>query len=303
MNEQKVISVDSQILSSIQSCALKTKYAFVDHLTGLSKAEPLERGDLLHKMLEIYYGLSAKILSTASEMWEFLPLTPESILHESIPKPDSIHFAVKAGKQYAVKLSLPDEEVQEVIFHFIEYCKHYVHDSWHPLAVEGVGSRVLFESPEIKIIYTVKIDMIAEQGNLIMPWDHKSSRRRSDPRSLSNQFMGYCWTLDMLHIMVNKIGFQKSLKPQERFQREIITYSRPRLEEWRLNSIWWIKRLLFAIETNEWPMTLTSCEGKFAPCLFDDICDADPGSRLHIIDTKYKVGEVWDPAKMLEGKL
>src|SRR5271170_4124252 len=55
MSNQRILSIDSQILNSIQSCARKTKYSFEMNLKTPDKAEALERGDLMHKMLEIYY--------------------------------------------------------------------------------------------------------------------------------------------------------------------------------------------------------------------------------------------------------
>jgi hypothetical protein len=54
---QKILSIDATILNSIQSCARKTDYSFIQNIRLPNKSEALERGDLMHKMLEPYYSL------------------------------------------------------------------------------------------------------------------------------------------------------------------------------------------------------------------------------------------------------
>src|SRR5579862_2403867 len=54
---QKIIDIDSQILSSIQNCARKTELHFIKHIEPEIKAEALEKGELIHIPLEIYYSL------------------------------------------------------------------------------------------------------------------------------------------------------------------------------------------------------------------------------------------------------
>lgn len=293
----RVISVDSTILNSIQLCARKTKYNFVDSITLPEKAEPLERGDLLHKMLEFYYGYIGECLDSNSEVAKFVSemrLPPSKLKHD-----DLVQACEILAGYFASKMSLPSEEVASVIYQFKEYAKFYEHDDWRPLAVEGVASKLLYEDDEVQFLYNGKVDLIAEHGNIRMPWDHKHSQRRQTPSSLSNQFRGYAWLLDMDYVLVNKIGFQKTLKPQERFTRDILTYSKSQLDEWRENTIWWCGFLDQCLQTGNFPMNLTSCD-KYSGCIFQNLCERDPSSREWVMERDYKTQPKWDVAQILE---
>ena len=297
---QKILSLDATILNTFQSCARKAKYSFIDNLRPPDKEEALERGDLIHKMMEVYYSLQLDHFDFNTEVWR-------EIIQSGIKAPvnrqieSNRDFAILVGKYFSTKMTLPTEEVEESIYQFREYCNYYIHDSWHPLAVEEVGSKVLFESEKYKFIYNFKIDMIAEQGRIIAPFDHKTSKRRSEPSSLSNQFIGYCWAMNMNNLVVNKIGFQKSLTPQQRFNRYILTIDDARKEEWRQNTINQCVKILGSQESNSWDMNLTSCD-KYSGCIYIPLCETDPESRLYKIERDFKVGDSWDVASVLEKK-
>ena len=295
---QKILSIDATILNTFQNCARKMKYNFIDNLRPPEKEEALERGDLVHKMMEVYYSLQLKNFDFNTEVWR-------EIISSGIKAPSvrafeqNRDFAIATGHYFATKMSLPTEEVDEAIFHFREYCNYYQHDSWSPLAVEEVGSKILFENEEFKFIYNFKVDMVAEMGRIIAPFDHKTAKRRSEPSSLSNQFIGYCYGLRMNNIVINKIGFQKTLTPQQRFNRFILTIDDARINEWVSNTIHWCARLLEAQENDSWDMNLTSCD-KYAGCIYSSLCETDPDSRLYKIERDFKVEEPWDVAKHLE---
>lgn len=265
---------------------------FQQHLGLPSKAEALERGSLLHYLLEIYDGLQLdEGPNLGSESWRDLLAAGFTMPEKTIPH--YREFAINAGRFFAVKMELSPTEVETTIYQFTEYTKFFEYDGWHVLAVEEVGSRILHEDEDLKIIYNFKIDKVAEKGNLVMPWDYKSSSRRQEVSSLSNQFMGYTWGLGMTAMMVVKIGFQKTLKPAERFERNVLQYSPARLAEWVQNSIFWSRKLGEHIAENHFPMNLTSCD-KYSGCIYRAICESDPTSREWTIDKNYKVGKPWD---------
>jgi hypothetical protein len=298
MSTQKILSIDATILNTFQSCARKAKYSFIDNLRPPEKEEALERGDLVHKMMEVYYSLQLKNFDFQTEVWK-------EILASGINAPltraleSNRDFAITTGRYFATKMSLPTEEVDESIFQFREYCNYYARDSWSPLAVEEVGSKILFENELYKFIYNFKVDMIAEQGRIIAPFDHKTAKRRSEPSSLSNQFIGYCYGLGMNNIVINKIGFQKTLSPQQRFNRFILTIDDARIEEWKVNTIKWCARIVESMDNDDWDMNLTSCD-KYAGCIYASLCETDPESRLYKIERDFKVDKPWDVAKGLE---
>jgi hypothetical protein len=222
----------------------------------------------------------------------------EELLEAGIKPFDAAGTAIEAGTYFSTKLSIPLEVCDEVIKHFKDYAEFYTYDEWHPLAVEEVGSKVLYQDSDLKIYYNYKIDLIAEKGHMVAPFDHKTGKMRKDPLSLSNQFIGYCYALGTNYIVMNKIGFQKTLPPAERFQRFIFNIDNNRIEEWKKNAIWWLKRYAECIETNDYPMNLTSCD-KYSGCIFRRVCEADPNDREYKLARDFDTIEKWDVAKTL----
>lgn len=298
-----IISFDSQNLNAIQTCARKAELQFIRNLQPTTKAPALEKGDLLHKMMEIYDGLKGNCVNLESDTWlkiqEAQLISGVDDLLES-PTEKKILFSIEAGRMFASKMDLPTEVSAEVIYQFSEYCKFYTNDPWSTLAVEEVATRVLYEDEEIKVLYSGKLDRVVEQGNIQAWMDHKSSERRSEPSSMSNQFIGYCWLLGMNHGIIDKIGFQKTLKPHERFQRFIITVDDARIKEWESNSIYWVRHYLNEnLKKEFFPMNLTSCD-KYGSCIYQSICETSPEGREWKMERDYVVGEQWDVGKVLE---
>lgn len=317
----KIIEIDSQILNSIQNCALKHDYQFIQNLSPEAKAAPLEKGDLLHKVLELYDGLLGKVHNITSDTWVMLyeqDFFKEFINKLSHDKQDIISFCLTAGNFFASKMAIDSETAANVLYQFKEYCQYYNNDPWLTLAVEEVGSKVLFENSELKIIYSGKIDRLVEQGSIRAPMDHKSSERRGDVSSMSNQFIGYCFLLGTNHIIIDKIGFQKTLKPNERFQRFILNIDDGRIAEWVLNAT---KIIILHLATNEHDtmeamnyfsmylnlkdspiMNLTSCD-KYSGCIYRNICESNPEGREWTKERDFVVRESWDVGSILEAKL
>lgn len=294
----KTLNVDSSILNTIQNCARKTQYSFIYNLQPYEKDEALEKGDLMHKMLEVYYSLRLDNgADRESGLWK--ELISEANIY---PGDDPMVTGIEAGIYFASKMSISSEISEEVIDQFKAYVDYYRHDGWHPIAVEEVGSKVLYQDEDVRIIYDFKIDLIAEQGRIIAPWDHKTGSRRKDPSSLSNQFIGYCYGLGTNQILINKIGFQKSLKPAERFQRYTLPISDDRIQEWIKNSIYWTLEYQKMVEQDNFPMNLTSCD-KYSGCIFSRICESDPDNRDWKMEREFVTVEQWDVAKSLESRV
>jgi len=299
----KTITLDSTILNTISLCERRTQYQFIDAIGPAQKAEPLERGDLLHKMLEIYESLRCNLVNPEAATWKALEEAEMIPLQENEAAPNANKdFAISAGRYFATKMDLHPDEIEEVIFQFTEYIDYYKNDPWDTLALESIGSKVLFESEELKVLYTFKIDRLAKREQIIAPWDYKTSKRRSDTSSLSNQFIGYAWATDSNYVIVDKIGFQKTLKREERFQRLFLSYDAERIAEWQLNATKWAityARLLEGDDPLSNSMNLTSCD-KFGGCIYRPICEKPPSAREWIISRDYVQGEKWDPARELE---
>lgn len=292
----KTFSIDSQTLNMVQMCPRKTQYSFVYNLQPQEREESLEKGDLMHKMLEVYYSMR---LDSGPNLES--PLWKELIVSGIPPGSNNVAVAIDAGMYFASMMSIPSEVSEEVIDQFKAYCDYYAHDEWHPLSVEEVGSKILYQDDDLTIVYNYKIDLIAEKGRIVAPFDHKTGSRRQEPSSLSNQFIGYCFAIGSNNIIVNKIGFQKTLKPAERFQRYILTIDEQRILEWQKNSIWWAMQYAQYWEDKYFPMNLTSCD-KYSGCIFKRVCESDPDNRDWKLKRDFITVDQWDVAKALNLK-
>lgn len=276
---KEIIVVDSQRLNMIQNCAYKYDLTFNKNLIPLRKSEPLEEGSLIHSMLETYYSMRKY-----SSRWP-----------KDFTKAKMLKICERVGEHFASLMSLPVEDVDDTFRVFREYVEYYWGEPQQTLAVEQVGSKIMYEDEELIIVYETKIDWIWSLPQIkLMPTDHKHSRRRGPTHELSNQFMGYCWMLDVRNIMINKIGFQTSLTPAEKFQRPVISYSLPVLESWVRNSVWWIKFLNDCEKTQSWPQNFTSCD-KYSGCIFSPVCLSPDESKAFKMKQLFNIAEEeWD---------
>jgi hypothetical protein len=294
---QKIIAADSQVLNSVQFCMRAMKYSHEMSLRSIQPKDYLERGDLLHRMLQTYYTLKKY-----QARWSLNHSRSGSVITHA----DVVDICVRVGRHHASKLVLDLTEVEIVIQAFRDYCSYRANDAWNRIiAVEQTGSFVLFENEEYKIIYQVKIDLVVELDNLpVVGVDHKSTKRRSEdvigpdgstfpPESLSNQFMGYCAALGTNNFIKNEIGFQKTLAPKDKFIRKLISYSNDNIAEWKDEAAWWLIRAEKDSAIGVYPRNLTSCD-KYSGCDYRFICKSDRALRPQKIDLMFEKRTKWD---------
>jgi len=292
VSDKRVFNIDSQILSAHQRCPRNAKITFWDHLRPKEKSYSLERGSLVHTIMEIYYSIVGRLEKSKL----FQEMESQGLIYEADPE-DRMQvaaFAIEVGRYIAAKGNIDATSAQEVFFQCSEYFKYYKNDSYLPVAVESVAVKKIYEDQDFIFTYTGKIDLVFQRGNRVYPMDTKTQSRRTDPSSMTNQFLGYCFLLNTLEILINVIGFQTSLKPHERFNRNVITYTPARLKEWVENTVTTMFEIVECVDTEQWPMRYVSCDGKFGPCDNKIICQADPSTRLYMIDAHYQVTEAWD---------
>lgn len=275
---KRIIAIDSQMLEGIQTCSRYYNYTFVRHVTSQHSKETLERGTLVHTILAEYYRNGKDIDAAITASW-------------------------------GEPLGLTGEETEIVHLNLRDYAKHYAGDRWEAIEVNGkpmveqVATKILFEDENFIFLYQGVIDlgvclsgMSLPEGSVIV--DHKSAIRKWMVTDLSNQFLGYCWMTGNQRLIKNEIGFQKTLKPAERFIRHLLTYEQSRIEEWVSNSIGWIKQLIFHLESNQWPMNLSSCT-KYGGCTFLGVCTSTPDFREYKLERDFKIREPWDVGRRL----
>ncbi len=178
-----------------------------------------------------------------------------------------------------------------------QYFEHYKNDFWTPLETEVVKREILYEDDSIRIMWKAKLDLTVDTNQGIYPVDHKTMKQRRDTLSLNNQFIGQCLIMKTRSVIINKIGFQTSLKPAEKFTRAMLSYSADRLLEWQSEILpYWAYQLLQMSESGYWPTNFTNCESKYSNCMYTGVCESDRGMREEELKLHFVIGQKWDPS-------
>jgi hypothetical protein len=310
MGGKKNVILDSQVLTALMSCPrvmdLRFNHNFIS-LTG--KSNSLECGSITHKFMEVYYGSMIKGIKREQAVGFGLAAAELYIqgcrdCTGFIPYPEQLR--PKCGhhiNEYPGVFNTPKDSVEyKTGWQFVldtcdDYAKFYASDHWVPLEVEVVKGEVLYEDNEIRVLWKAKLDLTADTNQGIFPIDHKTMKQRRDTVSLNNQFIGQCLLMRTRNVFINKIGFQKTLKPAERFLRPPICYSAARLLEWQSETLpFYAKMLLMYAEIGHFPPNYTHCEGKYGNCAFIGVCESDPGMREEELKLHFTVGPTWNPS-------
>lgn len=270
---------DSQVFSTLMSCGRLTDFRFNLNLTGLhGKSVSLEMGSIVHTFLEYYY----------------------KSLISGLKKDQAQGIAYTAALEYSQSKDVTNATLDDrewALNTCEQYLTYYKNDFWTPLEVEVVKTKKLYEDDNIRIGWKAKFDLVSDTNQGIFPVDHKTMKQRRDTLTLNNQFIGQCLLMDTRMMFVNKVGFQKSLKPEEKFTRVNINYSADRLMEWQSEILpYWAYKYIEYSESGYWPPNFTHCENKYGNCMFQEACSVDRNLRHEVLASQFIVGEIWDPS-------
>lgn len=277
--KRKNVIYDATVLSTVISCARYADFRFNLNLVPIKgKSRSLEMGSIVHKALEVFYG--------------------ELIKH--FPRQMALDNALMAARAFADDpdevVNLSEEDKQLALTTCEQYFEFYKADHWVSLEVENVKGVEIYKDDEIRIIWKAKFDWIADTNQGIFPVDHKTHSQRRDTLTLNNQFIGQCVVLGTRMMFVNKIGFQTSLKPAEKFTRVPINYSLDRINEWKDEIVpYYAKLHLMYEESGYYPPNYSHCENKWGFCMFKDVCESNRNMREETLRQQFKIGKVWDP--------
>jgi len=333
-SDKKNIILDATILTSLMSCPLLSNFQFNLNLRPISgKSNSLECGSIVHTFLESYYGNIISGLSkkqaeghafASAELYiagckyctNFTPFhnhpenTPDDLAGNTVSgliircsdncvvKPPCNH---KINEYTGVRNTPKETEGYKTGWHYVldtcqQYLEFYRNDHWVPLEVEVIKGKVLYEDDDIRILWKAKLDLVADTNQGIFPVDHKTMKKRKNNISMNNQFIGQCLIMNTRNVFINKIGFQTTLKPEEKFLRPPVSYSASRLLEWQSQILpFYAKLLVMYTETGYFPPNFDHCEAKYGNCNFLEICESDPSMREEEIKKRFIVGEPWNP--------
>jgi len=269
------------------------------------KSNSLEVGQLIHKVLEVYYkhringfpmNTSAGQALTAGQL--FVTGCPDCS-DDKVINPACMH---EPGEYPGLQNTPENSEGYKTGWKFAlqtceQYFEFYKNDSFIPLAAEEVRGEVLYEDDEIRILWKAKFDLIQDNQQIgIVSMDHKTFKQRREKSSLNNQMLGQALLLKSRHVIVNKIGLQTTLKIEERLTREIISFSQDRLDEWQNEILpYYAYRFTQYSDSEYWPPDYTHCDTMYGPCPFKKVCESNRNMREEVLRNEFQLAPVWDP--------
>lgn len=283
-DDKKVITVSANSLN-LSACMRKYKFAKLMSRETMERAPSLDKGDLVHHMLEHYY----KGVIKKREL--------------GLSHADLIDLAVTKGRERATESDLSIQDSEQCVQTVKQYCIYYKDDPWVPVEVEAPFSYILYEDDDVRIVFEGKIDLVCTnplQNNMRLVIDHKTGSRNTTPSGLSNQFMGYCVVNGITMAILNRVGFQKTLPPEKKFVRHILPYNKRVLDEWREWTIWRSLFVMGCVEENSFPPDFTKCD-EYSGCQFKDVCLAPPDTRDDMLMRFFKRSEKFELFKDVDG--
>jgi PD-(D/E)XK nuclease superfamily len=280
-NEKRILALDSQVLDAIQKCPFYCFLNFVKNYRPNEAAIPLERGDLGHTLLEVYYKLLQKGFS-----WN-----------------DAVEQATLKGREHYQGLNIELSEAEWIVKTFHQYSEYYKHDGITVLGVEDSFSFVIYEDEELTVVYEGKIDLQASfpvLGQTIV--DHKWRMQRVEYIALDNQLIGYSIATNSSLIYINEVGLQRSYEPDKKFRRVPLNIGQGVKERWLKNTIFWAKILDHSIQTNVWPQSHLKVPptgvSQCVKCQYNRICNSESDAEMmRKLQDEFHIGERWSAHK------
>ena len=288
LTPKKNVIMDATVLTALMNCSRYLDFRFNSNYIPISgKGNPLDAGILVHLILEKY---NQALIAGNSRV-------------------NAICIGMAAGQKFYTENStnIPIDNVKddrgklkEVGYNYIvstmeSYFERWKNNNWTPVEAERVRGLIVYEDDEIRVFYKAKIDLIADTYDLgLAVIDYKTMKQKRDALSLNNQFRGQCLVTKTRTVFIDKIGWQQTLEPEEKFVRQPISYSAEILAE-QIELIGYYAKILIQLrEQNYYPPNFTNCD-KWNGCIFRHVCEANPSDRQRVLNEHFVIGETWDP--------
>jgi len=242
----------------------------------------LDRGTIVHIGCEVYYQALKNGMRYDEAVTAALSKIREAGVTASELEPEMIERTLDVMEEYFDYWRVADQSFQIV-------------------DVEQPFIYLLYEDDEVRIHLAGKIDLIISDNKYTnLPYDHKSYDRKSEVHRMTDQFKNYCYAIKSDYLIVNRIGFQKTLAPHEKFERIPLSYDPLVFEQWKINVIKNIFYYLTCVAENSWPMNETSCDKYNRKCEYFEPCDASGvEAKMYKLKANYIEIEPWDVSKVL----
>ena len=278
------IVLDASMLDMFSLCEERFRLRYIENKVLPTKAKQLDRGSLVHTGQEAYY----KALQQGFAM---------------NPAVDAMCTAVMQSAA-SEESDLPMDEVDRVIRVLKEHAYYWqaTDQSYEILAVETPFTYVLHEDDEVKIVMAGKIDLLVNDHpkylNLVI--DHKSYERDYPLKRLSHQFINYAYAVQSNILLVNRIGFQKTLKPVEKFKRIPLSYDELFFEQWKEDVRTIVDRYIHCVGTQQFAKNYTSCDKFYRECEYLRVCESSgKPAKLYKLANDYNTIDPWDVTQIL----
>jgi hypothetical protein len=276
------IVLDASKYDTFELCPQRYHNRYNLNLTAPVKAKQLDRGTVAHVAAEVYY----------------------EGLQKGIPYQDCVVAALSSIRAAGVISSdLEPEEIERIIDVMEEYFDYWrvADQNFQIVEVEKPFLYILHEDDEVRIAMAGKIDLVTSDNQYEnCPMDHKTQDRSREPQRMSNQFKNYCYALKSNYIVVNQIGFQKTLKPHEKFKRPRLSYDPLIFKQWKDNVVRNLMWYLQCVADNIWPMNETSCDKYNRQCEYYEVCDSSgQQAKEYKLATSFARTDPWDVTKIL----
>lgn len=271
------------------TCKKKFKFAHLlrKTLPPHEKPYPLDRGTLVHQGLEVYFNqlaLGVHFNDRLHAALNIIKVKASDVTQSNVDITEQLPIILSSVEQSCTFWRFEDEQLEI-------------------LEVEAPFDFVLYEDDYVRIIISGKEDLIVNkpsfQGSASytnLPYDHKSSERSFPRDRLNNQFIIYTIPLNSNFLIVNEVGQQKTLKPEEKFKRIPLSFDSLVVEKWKKETIDIIlNEYLISMTRDHFPMNTTACRKFGRLCEFHKVCNASgEAAAAWNLESGYVMRDPWD---------
>lgn len=285
LSKKANIILDASQIDTFQLCEERYKNRYQLNKIPTGKQKPLDRGTLVHVGMETYYGL----------------------LMNGGKYRDAIQPSLNAIKVASLEAGLEPSEVGRIVEVVHENLEYWEADDigFKIKAVENPFIYLLFEDEYVRFFIAGKIDLLvdlytAKTSYENLPIDHKSYDRDFPIKRLSNQFINYSIAVKSNFLLVNRIGFQKTLENHEKHKRLMLSYDPEIHQDWKDNMTKLAQRYIRCVAEDSWEMNFTSCDKFHRLCEYYEVCDSSgKEAKFYKLNSQFNDCEPWDVSKLL----